>query len=295
MMTEIATFFDESTCWEKKSELLFVEDASSGAVICQQQEIPAFTRLLIEKAKFAFVEQPTHRFSTSKMEIVISNESTVPNSTIKPLYVLPCYTPITNQHLGTVLIPQTSWIARIHHRSRGVDSAHTNCTLLVDPANDWTLQVHSTRHICSREPFRLFVPRTVQEERPMADNLFHTRCVSPWLPVALYGTGPIFAPLLLSTEPISSTMLRSQLSESPGQVLQPWQMFVLFYALRILLDPGKYKVQDLVIEFNSEYNANRNSAPFLFQSLFVEGLLNTSINSKWFTHFCARILMNALK
>jgi hypothetical protein len=72
-----------------------------------------------------------------------------------------------------------------------------------------------------------------------------------------------------------------------------WQLQVLIYAIRIILDPRHHKIDVLVKDFDMRYCKNRHSAPFLLQCLFIEGLINTEFNPKWFSHFSARALLNA--
>lgn len=284
--SRIGLFVDVSTCWEYKSEqlLTFSEDTEKQ-VVCRQQEIPAFTRILEAESKFVFIPEQRPKNSLNQREILLQEHKTIPNSSLNPMKIIECYTPITNQFLGWCLVSPDSILANI---SVMTNVTEPNCFLVPDIANDWILQVYTIKHIKKNDPLILFKPQggggvfvATQNE----EYNWNSRAVAPWLPAPLHFLSPILAPYIVDT--------KMKLKDFSVNHFFNWQLHVLIYAIRIILDPKHHKIDMLVKEFNSVYAKNRQSAPFLLQSLFIEGLINAETNPKWFSHFSARTLMNA--
>jgi hypothetical protein len=295
----VGYFVDTSTCWEYKTDEIIGLDSDKNA-FCKNQEIPAFTRLVEVKPKFVFIPESRPRNSINNVEIVLTSNKAVPNSVVTPLPLLECKTPITNQFLGCVLLPLDSLLS---HLKKVATQKEANCIILPDIANDWVLQLHSIRHIRKGDSLSVFLCTAVESKNPEAQEpestdpnhedreskeLWHQRAVAPWLPTSLHYLAPLLGPLVIDSK---QKLVQAKLNEDDN--FHDWQLHIVIYALRIMLDPKTQKIDALVQDFNSTYCKNRQCAPFLLQSLFIEGIVNAPFNPKWFSHFSARTLLNA--
>jgi hypothetical protein len=299
--TEVLHLRDEATCWEHKT----------GEIIRDNQsliEIPAFTRVMMELPKLCFQSRECfpNVASKSKREIVVAK---LPGTDISTLdyALIPCYTPLTRQQVGCALIKRDQPIHQMLSSNRYTDEP--NCCLVVNYLDDWQMHVYTIRHVKKGGVLVLDHNCNDEKETPSPLSAKETLCIQPWFPPNCYYLAPLFYPLLASSgnelcldttakshkistirenDSIKATWIKPK---TLAKRVNNWREFVLFYCLRMLMNPESDLDYMVVENAIAEAYSGQSSSCLLLTALSVEGFFNSNLNVAWYQVFTLKLLM----